>query len=162
MQPENYPLSDPGVDAILVEQDAAAIRQQVRAAIRKVPGAVGLNNHMGSRATADSMTMQQVLSEVKKHHLLFLDSRTSAHSIAYDMARFMRVPTVRRDLFIDPVDDAAAIQESLWELAALAAENGQAIGLGHDREQTLLALEAVLPRLESRGFRFVPISQLAQ
>ena len=52
-----------------------------------------------------------------------------------------------------------ARKAKLWELAELAAQKGQAIGIGHDRKHTLLALEAVLPRLESRGYRFVHISE---
>ncbi len=162
MEPEEYPQNNPGDNAIFAHQDSSAIRRLVRAALRKVPNAVGLNNHMGSRATTDPRVMELVLSEVKRNNLLFLDSRTTPSSVAYDMARAMAIPATRRDLFIDPVDQTAAVEARLWELAALAAEQGQAIGIGHDREQTLLALEAILPRLETRGFRFVPISALAQ
>ena len=63
---------------------------------------------------------------------------------------------------IDQVDDPQAIESRLWDLAALAARSGQAVGIGHDRQNTLLALRAVLPRLEMRGFHFVLLSQLAR
>ena len=78
------------------------------------------------------------------------------------MASAMGVPAARRDLFIDPVDEVAAVEDRLWALAALAEDQGEAIGIGHDREQTLLALQSVLPRLESRGHRLVPVSQLVR
>ena len=78
------------------------------------------------------------------------------------MASAMGVPAARRALFIDPVDEVAAVADRLWALAALAEDQGEAIGIGHDREQTLLALQAVLPRLESRGHRLVPVSQLVR
>lgn len=160
MEPENYPEKNPGEDAIFTTQDNATIRQLVRAAIRRIPGAVGLNNHMGSKATADVRVMEQVLTEVKKNKLLFLDSRTTAASVAYGTALALNIPALQRDLFIDTVDETAAIEARLWELAELAAAQGQAIGIGHDREHTLLALESILPRLETRGFLFVPLSQL--
>ena len=160
MEPENYPEKNPGEDAIFTTQDDATIRQLVRAAIRRIPGAVGLNNHMGSKATADVRVMEQVLAEVKKNNLLFLDSRTTAASVAYGTALALDIPALQRDLFIDTVDETAAIEARLWELAELAAAQGQAIGIGHDREHTLLALESILPRLETRGFLFVPLSQL--
>ena len=160
MEPDDYPERNPGENAIFIDQKAEKIRQLARAAIRRIPGAVGLNNHMGSRATTDPRVMKQVLLEVKKHDLIFLDSRTSPGSVAGDLARTMDIPAFRRDLFIDPVDEVAAVEVKLWELAAVAARNSQAIGIGHDREQTLQAMQAVLPRLEARGFRFVPISQL--
>ena len=161
MEPEDYPAKNPGENAIFAHQDSTAIGPLVRAALRKIPGAVGFNNHMGSRTTADPRIMRQVLREIKKHDLLFLDSRTTASSVAYDMARAMAIPTAQRDLFIDPVDTTEAVEKKLWELAALAVRQGQAVGIGHDREQTLLALENMLPRLEARGFSFVSISELA-
>ena len=160
MEPEDYPEKDPGDDAVLVNQEEKTIRRLVRSAIRRVPGAVGVNNHMGSRATADARVMEQVLREVARQGMFFLDSRTSSASVAYTVARRMKVPALSRDLFIDPVDDAASVEKRLWELATLAARNGRAVGIGHDREQTLLALEAVLPRLEARGFQLVPVSKL--
>lgn len=160
MEPENYPEKNPGKNAVFTNQDDATIRQLVRTAIRRIPGAVGLNNHMGSKATADVRVMEQVLTEVKRNKLLFLDSRTTATSVAYGTALALDIPALQRDLFIDTVDETAAIEARLWELAELAATQGQAIGIGHDREHTLLALESVLPRLETRGFLFVPLSQL--
>jgi polysaccharide deacetylase 2 family uncharacterized protein YibQ len=160
MEPDDYPDKDPGVNAVLVDQEEKTIRLLVRNAIRRVPGAIGVNNHMGSRATADARVMEQVLKEIHRQGMFFLDSRTSSASVAYTVAQRMDVPALSRDLFIDPVDDAASVEKRLWELATLAARNGRAVGIGHDREQTLLALEAVLPRLEARGFQLVPVSEL--
>ena len=159
MEPDD-PNENPGEGAIRIDHTDEEIRQGVRRALRKVPSAVGVNNHMGSRATADSRVMELVLSEIKARHLFFLDSRTSAETVAYGLAKGMDVPALSRDLFIDPVDDRQAIEARLWELAGLAGRAGQAIGIGHDRENTLLALQAVLPRLETRGFRVVTLSHL--
>jgi polysaccharide deacetylase 2 family uncharacterized protein YibQ len=162
MEPNGYPDNDPGPGAVMVEQDADEIRWHVRRAIAHVPGAVGLNNHMGSRATADPRVMGLVLDEVARHPLFFLDSRTTPDSQGWKLAQEVGVPCVQRDLFIDPLEEVTSVEENLWELAELAARNGHAVGVGHDRQQTLSALEYVLPRLERRGFRFVPVSQLAQ
>ena len=158
MEPEGG--QDPGAGAIRVEHDEREIRRRVRQALQKVPDARGISNHMGSKATADERVMQQVLNELKTRNLLFLDSRTTAGSVAYQMAIDMDLVAFTRDLFLDEVDDTEAIESRLWDLAGMAARAGQAVGIGHDREATLLALTAILPRLETRGFRFVPISQL--
>ena len=115
---------------------------------------------MGSKATADERVMHQVLTELKARNLLFLDSRTTARSLGYQMAIDMDLVAFNRDLFIDEIDEPEAIESRLWDLAGMAARTGQAVGIGHDREATLSALTNVLPRLESRGFRFVPISRL--
>ena len=152
--------ASPGVNAILVGLDAAEIRRRVRRALQSVPHARGINNHMGSKATADERVMRLVLSELKNRNLLFLDSRTSASSVAYQLAVDMDLRAVNRDLFIDEIADAQNIRDKLWELAAIAAQSGQAIGVGHNRKETLIALLAALPQLERRGFRFVPVSRL--
>ena len=149
-----------GVNAILVSLDDAEIRRRVRRALQNVPHARGINNHMGSKATTDKRVMRLVLAELKDRNLLFLDSRTTASSVAYQLAVDMDLRAFKRDLFIDEIADAQAIQGKLWELAAIAAESGQAIGLGHNRRETLIALLAELPQLERRGFRFVPVSRL--
>ena len=162
MEPHGYPENDPGPDAVMVDQDADEIRWHVRRAIVNVPGAVGLNNHMGSRATADARVMGLVLEEVARHPLFFLDSRTTPESQGWILAQEVGVPSIQRDLFIDPLEEVTSVEENLWELAELAARNGQAVGVGHDRQQTLSALEYVLPRLERKGFRFVPVSQLVR
>ena len=152
--------ASPGANAILVGLDAAEIRRRVRRALRSVPHARGINNHMGSKATADERVMRLVLSELKNRNLLFLDSRTTVSSVAYQLAVDMDLRAFNRDLFIDEIADVQTIRGKLWELAAIAARAGQAIGVGHNRRETLIALLAALPQLERRGFRFVPISRL--
>ncbi len=67
---------------------------------------------------------------------------------------------LRRDAFIDEIDERQAIENKLWDLAKMAGRTGAVIAIAHDRENTLLALESVLPRLETRGFRFEVLDQL--
>lgn len=161
MEPDD-PDSDPGRGAILTSHSDEEIRRLLHQALRQVPAAKGVNNHMGSKATADPRVMALVLGELKRRGLFFLDSRTSPNSAIPALAAEMGLPALSRDLFIDEVDEIEAIQARLWELAELAARNGQAIGIGHYRRNTLLALEALLPRLEARGFSFVSLSRLVR
>ncbi len=149
-----------GANAILVGLNDEEIRRRVRRSLQNVPHARGVNNHMGSKATANERVMRLVLSELKDRNLLFLDSRTTASSVGYQMAVDMDLRAFNRDLFIDEIADTQTIREKLWELAAIAAQSGQAIGVGHNRRETLIALLAALPQLERRGFRFVPVSRL--
>lgn len=151
---------NPGPDAIALNLDDEEIRQRVERALKRVPIAVGVNNHMGSRATADPRVMNAVLQVLHEHDLFFLDSVTTPESVGYALARDNSVPAARRNLFLDLVDDRAAVETQLWELADMASRMGAAIGIGHDRANTLLALQAILPRLRTRGFRLVPVSEL--
>lgn len=160
MEPIDYPAQDPGAGAVLIRQNEQEIRQIVRNALQQVPTAAGFNNHMGSKATADERVMRIVLQEVRAQGLFFLDSRTTPKSLAYSLARDMGVKALRRDAFIDEIDELQAIETKLWDLAKMAGRTGAVIAIGHDRENTLLALESVLPRLETRGFRFAALDQL--
>lgn len=136
---------------------AEALRQQLRLAFKRVPEAVGVNV-----PAADSRCTAEVLREARKNELFYVDRAVALDFDAGAMAKEARVRAVHRDLFIDEADNRAAVEKKLWELAELAAERGQALGLGQTRESTLLALEAVLPRLETRGFRLISLSQLAR
>ena len=163
MEPHGYPASDPGEGAIFADQDGETIRRHLIDGLRKVSSAVGVKNHMGSRATADSRVMKEILSTLKERHLFFLDGRNTPETLGLVVASDLQVPAAGRDLLIDGEEATTEqIKEKLWELAALATRQGYAIGVGHGRENTLLALEDALPRLESRGYRFVPVSELVR
>ena len=142
---------------------ADAIRKHVHQALARVPNAVGVNTHLGPRSGDDFPRMREMLKMLQKRGLLFLDSRSAEESLDAAMASALGVPVAQRDLIIDAEGDSVgAIEMKLWELAEIARRQGQAIGIGQNREATLLALESTLPQLESRGYRVVPVSQLVQ
>ena len=100
MEPESGPSEG---EAIGVRDDDDAIRGRVLAALVKTPGAIGINNHQGSKATADVRVVRAVLGIVKERGLFFLDSRTTNASVAGAEAAAMRVPFLARDVFLDDV-----------------------------------------------------------
>ena len=55
---------------------------KVEADIAAVPLATGVNNHEGSRATADDRVMRDVAAVLAQRHLFFIDSRTIASTVA--------------------------------------------------------------------------------
>ena len=139
------------------------IRDRLYRELTQVPGAVGVNTHVAPRSGADFPVMREMLEVLQKRGLLFLDSRSTDESLDAAVARALGVPVAQRDLLIDAEGDGVrAVETKLWELAEIARRQGHAVGIGRDREATLLALESTLPQLESRGFRVVPVSQLVQ
>ncbi len=101
MEPAGYPEENPGPGAVFVGMAEDEVRKTVRAAIKNIPYAVGVNNHMGSKATTDFRTMTWVMREIKERGLAFIDSRTAVDTIAEDAARTEGVPTGRRHVFLD-------------------------------------------------------------
>jgi len=160
MEPYGLGKADPGKGAIYVRMSEEEISRRVLEALEEVPGAVGVNNHMGSRATEDWRVMRAVLRVLKRKGLFFVDSRTSAHSVGYRVAMELGIRAAERAKFLDVVDDQEAIARALWELADMAAEEGVVVGVGHARPHTLEVLRRELPKLERRGFSLVPVSEV--
>jgi uncharacterized protein len=159
MEPEGYPDVSPGSGAILTSMSDAQIRAAALANLESVPFARGVNNHMGSRATADVRVMRGVL-EALPHGTYFIDSRTTSSSRAEEIARALHVPTAARNVFLDDVQSEPAIRKQLSELVAVADRNGVAIGIGHIYPVTVKVLRDEVPGLRSRGIRFMRASEV--
>jgi hypothetical protein len=147
---------------ILTKMPRADIRATFQRALDQVPGAVGVNNHMGSRATSDRQTMLDVLEAIKQRGLYFVDSRTIASTVAYDVAVELGVPTAKRDVFVDVDGAEEAIRQKLWDLARIAKANGRAVGIGHCHGNMLVALQKEMPKLKDAGYRFVALSNIVR
>ncbi len=147
----------PGENAILTSMSDAEITRLVRENVRAVPHARGVNNHMGSRATADRRVMASVIGALPEG-MYFVDSRTVGQSVAEDVARELNVRTAARHVFLDDVRTTFAVRQQLAALAKMAEERGIAIGIGHPDRVTLDVLAAEIPRLKARGFRFLRAS----
>lgn len=162
MEPRNRTITDPGPNALLLDLPAEEMSRRLDWNLSRFDGYVGINNHMGSRFTADTAALVPVMAELKRRGLLFLDSRTSARSAALSAARGQGVPVVARDVFIDHERTSEAIRQALGEVEQIARRNGQAIAIGHPRDATIEALAEWLPELGQRGFRLVPLSALVR
>lgn len=163
MEPKNGKFDKDDYDySLLVDMDAKQIRERVQSAIRSLPQAVGLNNHMGSMATEDADLLAILMEELKKSGLFFLDSRTSANSQAFAWAKKMKVPCTLNNVFLDKIPEEPFIRGQLTLLGEMASRTGTAVGIGHPDKLTLKVLQAELPKLEKRGFQFVSVSQIVE
>lgn len=126
----------------------------------QVPGAVGVNNHMGSRFTRDEYAMAVVLEFLKEQGLYFLDSRTDPKTVARTVAERIRLPFLERDVFLDNDPRETVVERMLQEAVGIARERGCAIAIGHPRQNTA----AVLRRFAldpARVVDVIPVSRLA-
>lgn len=163
MEPHGYPEIQVGKRAILKEMNRAEIRNMLEKNFKDIPGAIGLNNHMGSKVTEMSEIMKEVSVYLKERNLLFIDSFTSEKSVAYKTAKMAKVRTTRNQVFLDNEDSQEAIEKQLEKLAAVARRHGRAVAIGHaDRKYIVPALQKKLPEFENAGIEIVPISQFAE
>jgi polysaccharide deacetylase 2 family uncharacterized protein YibQ len=162
MEPLNGKL-DMGPIALRAKMGDAEIDAMLQQAFAAMGASryVGMNNHMGSRFTANRHDMDVVMAEMKKRGLLFLDSRTTNKSEAVNSALAFGVPYAVRNVFLDNEADSAAIGGSLEKTERIARRHGAAIAIGHPRPATIAALRKWLPELKKKGFQLVPVSALA-
>ena len=159
MEPEGN--EDPGRDPVRVGMSAAAVDAILDRHQRRYPTCIGLNNHMGSRATADAPTMRAVAAAIAQRDWIFLDSMTTPQSVGYVVSRAQGLWSIRNDMFLDDkARTAEAVAENLRQLGALARARGLAVGIAHPRPYTLQALRAQLPRLASEGIVFVTLADV--
>jgi len=138
------------------------IERRLRKARKDVPKAVGMNNHQGSGGTQSRKVMTGVADFLIGQKMFFIDSRTIAASVGESVAKERYLPTNSRDVFLDEVDDQEAIAGELFRLARIAKEQGEAIGIGHCRPNTLKTMKKYLPALAEAGFDLVPVSKLVR
>lgn len=136
------------------------LRDRIHWNLERFSGYVGVNNHMGSRASADVNVMTALMKELQSREMLFLDSRTNPKSIGAKIARQEGVPFAERNVFLDNVNEKAAVLKQLSLLERVSRKSGFAVGIGHPRDGTLAALKEWLPLIENKGFTLVPISQI--
>ncbi|HEX8765873.1 MAG TPA: divergent polysaccharide deacetylase family protein, partial [Candidatus Acidoferrum sp.] len=123
--------------------------------------AVGVNNHQGSGATSDTALMRELMPVLRDRHLFYIDSRTTAATVAYETAQSSRVPSAFRNVpFLDDVTEVAAVRKQLELAFDGAREKGEAVAIGHPHPATLEALREVLPNAQAQGVRLAFASEL--
>jgi polysaccharide deacetylase 2 family uncharacterized protein YibQ len=164
MEPEDPELaSQLGELGVRVEMADEDIARTVRSALRAVPGAVGANNHMGSKATADPRVMRAVLSVLRQHGLFFLDSRTTPKSAAEAVAKELGVRVARRVVFLDNDPSPEAVRSQIRRLVEQARRHGSGVGIGHaNRPHTAEVLAEMVPEMERAGVQLVRVSELVR
>jgi len=159
MEPYNSRL-DPGPGALYEGDDPSRISGVIEDNIAEVPGAIGVNNHMGSRLTECQPEIQEALRVIKRNELFFVDSRTSLRSKAYRTARNLHLTADRRNVFLDTVRSESTILYRLNQLRRCAYRYGHAIGIGHPFPETACAIEYFLRNPKTSDISFVHISEI--
>jgi hypothetical protein len=133
---------------------------QLESALGAVPGIIGVNNHTGSRLTQDIPSMQRLMHYLAARDLMFLDSRTTAATVAYTMAREAEIPALERDVFLDHVPRLSAIEVEFQRALAIARSQGHAVIIAHPHDVSLAFLARILRRLPE-GFSMISLKDLA-
>ena len=162
LEPDGYPRIRPGPGVVLRSDSDEKIARTVAEDLDSVPGAVGVNNHMGSAATADPRVMRAVVRVLSLRRLFLLDSRTTEATVARRIADEASLPAVSRRVFLDVVESPGAIERAFRDLLNKARRDGPALAIGHPHPATLALLERELPRLAGENVELVTVGSLTR
>jgi uncharacterized protein len=151
----------PGPGALTLDMTHAEFIRTVESDLEAIPYAAGINNHMGSLMTRHPGDMRWLMQEINRRgNLFFVDSRTTEHTVAQQVAQETGVPNLRRDIFLDDDQHPAAIAAQFSRLVALARRRGSAVAIGHPHPATLRFLAEQLPQMSGEGIELVSVSDL--
>jgi len=163
MEPHDYPARRLETNGLLLAHSEGEIEKRMKDYFRAVPYAAGANNHMGSRFTEDRDKMLVVLEMLRAKGMFFVDSMTTPKSVGLSLSRELGLhATARSAPFLDNSQDVVAVKAQLGALEKLARKRGSAVGICHPHRTTIQALAEELPRMRSRGIRFVSVSRLVR
>jgi hypothetical protein len=159
MEPHSYPATDPGKGALFTDMATETLRSRLAAALKGVPHASGINNHMGSRFMEDEVAVAAVMEELAKKGLFFVDSLTTPASRGKEAAARAGVPFAARSSFIDHPPNDGAVFDRLTHLPRRGRTGSAPLLLiGHPRSETLRALTAALPVWRKRGIEVISVA----
>jgi polysaccharide deacetylase 2 family uncharacterized protein YibQ len=151
----------PETQEIHTGMSSSEISRELEGMLQNVPHVVGVNNHQGSQATSDPALMKELMPLLRARQLFFLDSRTTAATVAFDAAQHAGVRSGFRNVpFLDDLQNTAEIRKQLDLAIRGAREKGQAIAIGHPHATTLQALTNLPARAEAQGVHLVFVSTL--
>jgi polysaccharide deacetylase 2 family uncharacterized protein YibQ len=158
MEAENGKKLGPG--ALTSIMNKAEVVASLNASLAEIPFAIGINNHMGSYLTQLDEPMTWTMNFLKKHHLLFLDSKTSPYSQAENIAKLVGVPVRNRHVFLDNNLSDSYITKQFQILINHAKSQKTAIAIAHPHPETIQALKHLIPTLAENNIELVPLSAL--
>jgi hypothetical protein len=156
----------PERDTIRRNMEKNRVLSILKADIESIPGAIGVSNHQGSRATENKEIMKIILGELKKRNLFFLDSRTTPVSVCGSISEKIGLKYAQRSVFLDLSQEKeekqyrAYIKKQIRELINIAKVRGSAIAIGHDKKLTLEVIKDSIPDIEKENIKIVPLKKL--
>ena len=141
---------------------SAAVEKTFSGMLETVPYAAGVNNHEGSLGTADQKLMDELMPLLHERNLFFIDSRTTAATVAETAAHSAGVAAARRNVFLDDEQSVPAIRKQFTLAIRDAREKGSALAIGHPHPTTLQVLNEMLPEAQREGVQLVFASELAR
>ena len=149
---------EPG--GVSLDTTQRAMQQIVFDDLDWLPFVEGVNNHRGSLLTRHPGHMRWLMGILASRDLFFVDSRTTPHSVALQLAGEHAVSATKRDVFLDHELDEDAIRQALGQAIDMALAKGSVVVIAHPHPMTMEILEQVMPSLLQKGVRLSSVQDV--
>ena len=162
MEPFDYPNNDPGPHTLLVDASAVENTRRLTWLLSRAAGYAGVANYLGARLGASEGPMANILSQLEARGLSVFHDGAGRRPVLTAAAERSGARLALADRVIDGDPTPEMIDARLFELEALALQNGTALGSGFAYPATLDTIAAWAEGLENRGYQLAPASFLMQ
>ena len=162
LEPMDYPKHNPGSGALFVTMPTEQRVATLLESWNSIPDPVGLNNHMGSRYTADAGAMADIAAALADQSPIFVDSRTVPRSKAHAQMILHGIPSLGRTHFLDEEATVEHVSLRLEQAVASAQRQGAALAIGHPNRATLRVLAESETFFDEAGVEIVSLQDLFQ
>jgi polysaccharide deacetylase 2 family uncharacterized protein YibQ len=142
---------------------ANEVRSALAQLLDSLDGEFGINNHRGSKATADRDVMNFVMETLGERNLFFFDSRTSSASVAYKTALEHGLDAAYNSRFLDNESDRGKIAAQMEGVLNSARKKGMMAVICHLRPETVAFLEDFAGEIKDgrhkTGVEFITLSE---
>ncbi len=127
-------------DTLRVTDSQQKISQRIAFIKKEFPRVRYINNHTGSKFTANERAVNRLIYALNKNHIHFIDSRTTAKTKVRQVEKAYGLKYVARDVFLDHYMDKAYVLKQIKIAIKVAKAHGHAIAIGHPHKETLEAI----------------------
>ena len=163
LEPERGKASWLGPSGILTSMGEEEVRKKIMRGLEEVNYAVGMNNHMGSKAMKDEKIVNIITDIAREKNLFFLDSKTTEIILSKRLCEQKEVFFLERDIFLDNEKSVISVKKQMNKLGDIALEKGYAIAIGHvgiGGNATVQGIKESIATLEEKGIKFITLKQL--
>ena len=131
----NFSAEEP--DTLHVGDSEERMEERVRQIKALFPKAQFVNNHTGSRFTADKASMEKLIYALDREGMTFVDSRTTSETAVPALMKSLHRPYISRDVFLDHDPDVEEVKKEVRRAVKIAKKYGYAVAIGHPHKKTL-------------------------
>jgi len=124
-----------------VSDSKAEIEKRINYIVKLFPRVKYINNHTGSKFTADELAVNKLVTVLNEKGISFVDSRTTSKTKVPLVMKNFGLKYIGRDVFLDNKADKRYIKRQIKNAVRIAKKYGTAIAIGHPHRNTLLALK---------------------